>query len=129
MNDASSNSINQNWEGLAIFNQRNINKLIKEDQRDFLELFLIDSEKNIDKIKQNKINPNIQELVILIHSIKGSARNSGAEQLSEYSRQVELIIRSGELINKDLLEKLENIYQKTIEQIQNFLDDQILYTK
>ncbi len=72
-----------------IFNLEKIQDFDPEQQKMVISVFISSSLVALNKIRENKINNNSEELLLNLHSIKGSAGIIGAEVLYEYILKIE----------------------------------------
>lgn len=94
-------------------------KLLQKILRSFLE----SAEGYIHQLEQAIINADADTLYRTAHTLKASAANIGAENLSAIFKQLEDYGRVGELANAKLLqENLQPHYQQVINEIRKLLD-------
>ena len=72
--------------------------MLDDEFSTFINTFLMHSEDLITSLKQQIANSDLAEFTISIHSLKGSCRNIGAEQLADYCLQIELLARKDERV-------------------------------
>jgi HPt (histidine-containing phosphotransfer) domain-containing protein len=82
------------------------------DQEDFMELvelFVITSLSDIEKIKTGMAGNNPADAAAASHSIKGAAGNLGFDEISNLAKDMEMQAKSGSLENFDAyVNDLEN---------------------
>jgi HPt (histidine-containing phosphotransfer) domain-containing protein len=82
------------------------------DQEDFMELvelFVITSLSDIEKIKTGMAGNNPDDAAAASHSIKGAAGNLGFDEISNLAKDMEMQAKSGSLENFDAyVNDLEN---------------------
>lgn len=90
--------------GLSSFND--------QDRKEFLKVFLKDSEKMVEKIELNSKEHNLKELSLVMHAIKGVSGNIGAEKLFWYIKELETQIKCNKLPeNENWLQEFKDCYQ------------------
>jgi CheY-like chemotaxis protein/HPt (histidine-containing phosphotransfer) domain-containing protein len=83
----------------------------KDIQIRIFEMFIKDIDNFLEKIDLAITEKDRKNLLALIHSIKGSATNIGADRLYCFCKMIELKIKEGEIDNNWRLE-IKNIYDE-----------------
>ena len=100
---------NGNSENLKSLNQSLLDNFSKEEQVTILDLFIKNSDELMLKINENKNAGDIKNLLLHIHSLKGTAANIGANRLFNYIKIVEQQIKNNNA-PQNWMEEMEKIY-------------------
>ena len=100
---------NGNSENLKSLNQILLDNFSKEEQVTILDLFIKNSDELMLKINENKNAGDIKNLLLHIHSLKGTAANIGANRLFNYIKIVEQQIKNNNA-PQNWMEEMEKIY-------------------
>ena len=77
-----------------------LRELVDEDTPDFLtellETFLSDAERHMSEMESGLLEAGLQTISAASHTLKSSAANLGADQLSEWCRVIEARARAGD---------------------------------
>ena len=90
--------------------------------RELVETFLESSREQMEAIRQAAKDADAGLMEAAAHSLKGASRQQGAVVLAECCRKLEEMGKEGDLdgINP-LLEKTEDSYRKTIEELEGLV--------
>jgi CheY-like chemotaxis protein/signal transduction histidine kinase/HPt (histidine-containing phosphotransfer) domain-containing protein len=100
----------------------NLNKKVlgehfdKDIQMRIFEMFIKDIDNFLEKIDQAILENDRKNLLALIHSIKGSATNIGADRLYCFCKMIELKIKEGEIDN-NLKSEMQIVYNDLKQEI------------
>jgi two-component system, sensor histidine kinase RpfC len=94
-----------------------------------IEGYLRDTEINIDKIKTHLSKSDYQQTSDVIHTLVGSSRSIGAEELAVQAKKISDLTQTDKkhLID-DHVEELNSIYFETKTALENFLDNETIAT-
>jgi HPt (histidine-containing phosphotransfer) domain-containing protein len=91
--------------------------------QDILNIYISDARNNIDTLLQIAEQNEHEQLLRLVHTLKGSSRNVGARELGEICESFEKLLRSEEQcdISKHV-EQINTAYETTVPLLQKYLD-------
>lgn len=85
-----------------------------------IDMFLNDTPRRLDQIKQSLASHDAAALFEIAHSLKSSSANLGAMQLSNLFKDMELLARQNKLAETtELLARIEDEFELTAQQLQN----------
>jgi len=101
-------------------------ELGEEDGKSFLKevinIYISQYPELFSAMKKGFEQAQAKEMTLNAHSLKGASLNIGAIQLAEVCREIEMKGRNNDFSGVDrLIEKVNNVYNLTIEEFQKFL--------
>ncbi len=105
-NDVLNNGISEHLKNL---NQNLLENFTKEEQVKILDLFIKSIDEIMSKINESKNSDDIKNLLLHIHSLKGTTANIGADKLFNYIKVIEQQIKNNNA-PQDWIEEIEKIY-------------------
>lgn len=79
----------QEFLNLNTFNSEKISFFNAEEKKEIISLYLVDSSKIMDKIRQEYRDNNLLQISFNVHALKGISSNVGSERLIAFIRTVE----------------------------------------
>ncbi len=86
-----------------------LSEIMGDDMEMLLEAYFEDSRPKIASLIKLDISTQQDAIYKLAHSIKGSSRNVGVVELSDYCEKLEKLARQGQLTKQDLDANLLNV--------------------
>ncbi len=107
----------------AIFDRSKLLTLLDNDEnflRELLDAFLEDAQIKINDMKKNLENSDLDALLFIAHSLKGSSGNLAATSMQDAVRQLENAGKKGDIETVNTcLKVVESEYQKLREYLNN----------